>query len=116
MIQISGLPRRQGSLLTQLRMRHIALNAFLHRIKVVEDPRCDHCARGVHESIRHFLFECPAWGRARQEVVRALGRRAESLAYLLNDEKGVKALMCFMNSTGRFRKTYGDIARRKCTA
>ncbi|EIW75360.1 hypothetical protein CONPUDRAFT_40248, partial [Coniophora puteana RWD-64-598 SS2] len=95
--------------LTHFRSHHIALDAFLHRINAMDSPVCRHCARGVDETIQHFLFDCPAWSGARQLVVRKAGRRAESLEYLLNDERGVRVLMVFVNSTGRFRQTYGDL-------
>ncbi|EIW83783.1 hypothetical protein CONPUDRAFT_50585 [Coniophora puteana RWD-64-598 SS2] len=111
MKQISSLPRRQGALLTHLRTRHIALDAFLHRIKVVDDPGCKHCDRGTDESIRHFLFECPAWERARRRLIGVAGRQAESLSFLLGSDKGIGSLMAFINATGRFRKTYGDLSR-----
>ncbi|EIW83653.1 hypothetical protein CONPUDRAFT_50829, partial [Coniophora puteana RWD-64-598 SS2] len=99
-----------------VRTRHIALNAFLHRIRVVEDPYCTHCERGAEETIRHFLFDCPAWGRSRRVMVRETGRHAESLAYLLNEERGVRSLMKFINATGRFRGTYGELGRVKYSA
>ncbi|EIW75886.1 hypothetical protein CONPUDRAFT_169130 [Coniophora puteana RWD-64-598 SS2] len=114
--QISALPRRQGTLLTHLRTRHIALDAFLHRIRVIDDPSCKHCTRGVDETIRHYLFECPAWEEARRRLARSAGRKAESLSYLLNSSKGVKLLMSFINSTKRFQQIYGDIDRKKYSA
>jgi len=115
MKQLAELPRRQGAMLTHLRSRHIALNAFLHRIQAIESPECEHCERGEEETIRHYLFECPAWNTARRQLVQAVGRQAESLSHLLNDKNALHSLMRYINSTGRFRKTYGNLYRKKYT-
>ncbi|KIM22436.1 hypothetical protein M408DRAFT_47819, partial [Serendipita vermifera MAFF 305830] len=48
--------KRDGSLITQLRSHHIALNAYLHRIKAVNSPWCPRCE--VSETVEHYLLHC----------------------------------------------------------
>lgn len=82
------LPKRQISILSQLYTRHIPLNAHLRRIGKHEDAICEHCDDFAEETIHHYLFDCPAWAVAPQPLMR------------------------FINETGRFKNTYGDICRK----
>ncbi|KAI0055114.1 hypothetical protein BV25DRAFT_1764572, partial [Artomyces pyxidatus] len=52
------LPRRQASLLIQLRTGHVPLRRHLFTIGKVDSPTCPAC--GEHpESVFHFLMACP---------------------------------------------------------
>ncbi|EIW85502.1 hypothetical protein CONPUDRAFT_70292 [Coniophora puteana RWD-64-598 SS2] len=107
----ADLPKRQTSALIFLITRHLPLNAYLHRFKRAEEPFCNHCDDVADETIHHYLFDCPAWGRARHDLIRTLGRNAESLAYLLTNTKATQPLMRYINATGGFKDILGDVCR-----
>lgn len=50
------LPRRDASLLTQLRTGHVGLNQFLQCISTVDSPLCIRC--NTDETVRHYLLNC----------------------------------------------------------
>ncbi|EIW79477.1 hypothetical protein CONPUDRAFT_125804 [Coniophora puteana RWD-64-598 SS2] len=108
----ADLPKRQISTLVLLTTRHLPLNAYLYRFKRAEEPFCDHCDDAAEETIHHYLFDCPAWGRARHALIRALGRDAESLSFLLTNTKATQPLMRYVNATGRFKAIFGDLCRK----
>ena len=58
------LSRKNSSILTQLRLGHIPLNTYLHRIRKAESPLCPYCLE-VHETVIHYLIRCPALDKAR---------------------------------------------------
>lgn len=59
---VSSLPKRQTSIYTQLRTRHVPLNHHLHCIKRSDSPHCPICP-GIDETIHHYLFDCPQYNR-----------------------------------------------------
>ncbi|KAG2135239.1 hypothetical protein DEU56DRAFT_738039, partial [Suillus clintonianus] len=105
-IACNGLPKRTSSLYVQLRTRHVPLNQHLHRINRSDTPHCPICP-GINETIHHLLFDCPQYQHERHILVNALRRDATSLAYLLTSEKAIPHLSRFINSTGRFKPTFG---------
>ncbi|EIW85807.1 hypothetical protein CONPUDRAFT_49054 [Coniophora puteana RWD-64-598 SS2] len=107
---IQSFPRRKTAVLTQLRTRRLPLNQHLHRIGKRDDPHCEHCP-DLDETVRHYLFSCPRWGRARQALMFSLGRDAFTESHLLNDPNGIKEVMKFVDQTGRFRSTFGSVRR-----
>jgi len=108
----ADLPKRQTSTLVLLITCHLPLNAYLFRFKRAEEPYCENCDDVMEETIHHYLFDCPAWGKARNTLVRKVGRDAESLAFLLTNPKATQPLLCYVNETGRFKDTFGDICRK----
>jgi hypothetical protein len=56
------------------------------------------------------LIDCMHHIRARHTLVRALGRKATSIQHLLTDPDATAHLVSFVNSTGRFRPTLGEIS------
>ncbi|TRM59720.1 hypothetical protein BD626DRAFT_408657, partial [Schizophyllum amplum] len=62
------------------------------------------------ETVMHFLVVCPARERQRQIALASIGRNARSLAYLLANPEGVKALFKYIALTGLFTATFGDVA------
>jgi ribonuclease HI len=105
---VAMLPRRQTSVYTQLRTRHIPLNQHLHRIGKSPSPHCPICP-GRNETIDHYLFDCPQYVRERHILSNALRRKANSLTYILTSEKAIDPLIRFINSTGRLKPTFGEI-------
>ncbi|KAJ7311621.1 hypothetical protein DFH08DRAFT_717948 [Mycena albidolilacea] len=53
----TDLSRMQCSVLTQLCMAHVGLNAFLYRFHLALSPECPLCL--VPETVTHYLLACP---------------------------------------------------------
>jgi hypothetical protein len=105
----ANFPKRLTSLYMFLRTGHAPLNKHLHRIRKADSPNCNHCP-GTEETVHHYLIDCMHHIRARHTLVRALGRKATSIQYLLTDPDATAHLVSFVNSTGRFRPTLGEIS------
>lgn len=103
------LRRGQASLLTQLRTGHIGLNQHLFRIKRSDTPSCPHCRGITPETVRHFIFDCPHYRRARHDLQRTLRRKAGHLSYLLSHPDAIIPLLKYVHATGRLKQTFGDI-------
>jgi hypothetical protein len=103
-----SLPRKQASLLIQLRTGHAPLNKHLFNIKSTDSPICPVC-EDAHETVHHFLLSCPAYERHRRHLFYTLNRGSRSLATLLSHPKATKHLFKFINKTGRFKSTLGDL-------
>ena len=100
----AGLSKEFSALLIQLRTRVIGYNDFLFRRRVptIPSPRCvcDTTAMTVH----HVLLDCPTWIEPRNELLGDL--RTKDLRFLLNDRKGVKAvikLILYIDILAQFR-------------
>jgi ribonuclease HI len=105
---IQQLPRRQASLLTQLRTGHVPLNKYLHRIQRAESPICPAC-RTHDETVQHFLLMCPAYSRQRYFLNRDLSRGSRSLAILLSHPKAFPYLFRYIAHTQRFDGIYNNL-------
>ena len=107
----SSLSRRQTSLLTQLRTGHIALNRHLHTIQRAPSPVCPQpTCRNSIEDIHHLLYICPQYIHARYHLTGQVAKRNISLASLLASSDNLPHTLTFLNSTGRLRHIFGDIA------
>jgi hypothetical protein len=103
---IADLPRRQASIITQLRTGHAPLNVYLYRITARDSPDCPHpsCA-GRWETVFHYLIECPAYSKHRNDkLLKKHGRRAEKIAYLLSDPSCIADTVKYIAATKRFEK------------
>jgi ribonuclease HI len=94
---VRGLTRPQESLLAQLRMGHVGLNAFLFRIKRAETATCPACGN-YKDTVAHFLFQCFKYRIARA----ALPRSARTFEGLLNTRSHLPALFAYVVASGRF--------------
>ena len=103
------LGRRQASILIQLHTGHIGWNQYLFRIRKVESPSCPHCGGITFETVKHFLLVCPKYVRERHQLRCQLHRNADSLPYLLSSPTALKPLLQYVNSTGRFHSTFGNL-------
>lgn len=65
-----GRSRQAGSIITQLRTGHAALNGFLSRIKAVDSPLCTRCC--IPETVEHFLLTCQRYNLARHSLRMAI--------------------------------------------
>jgi len=96
-----GLSKAHTSIVTQLRTGHAHLNRHWWRIGLREGPDCDEC--GEEETVKHFVMECRGYRSQRQRMKRAMGKDAEfTLATVLGTEKGVAALIDYVQETRRW--------------
>ncbi|KAH8826140.1 hypothetical protein DL96DRAFT_1465676 [Flagelloscypha sp. PMI_526] len=98
--RIEGQRRGRVSTLFQLRANHIPLNHYLYRFKCVESAGCPHC--GDMETVRHFIFKCPAYARERHRMHTRIGRASSSLKGLMESERGLDELVKYIAQTKRF--------------
>ena len=108
-----GLRRNQHNAVIQLRIGHIPLQAYLHKIKKADSEDCPAClSHGRHtaETVHHYLFDCPAYRAQRERVSRALGRDARNKHILLGTKKGLVAILRYMADTKRFTNIFGDVS------
>jgi hypothetical protein len=110
---ISGLDRRQASILFQLRSGHIGLNHHLFCIRRSESPSCPHCRGITVETVKHYLMDCPFYAQERHELQRKLRRNAGSLSFLLSSPDAVLPLLKFVHATGRFKSFFGKDPKDK---
>ena len=62
--------RKHETTLTKLRMGHIALNQYLARFKIRDNPNCSTCL--VPEDVQHFMLECRQYTNQRNSLKREL--------------------------------------------
>ena len=68
----TDLSRRDSTILFQLRSDRAPLNAYLHRIN--SSLTCQACA-DAHETVTHFIYDCPARIAERRQLRKAAGKR-----------------------------------------
>ncbi|KIK72664.1 hypothetical protein PAXRUDRAFT_81702, partial [Paxillus rubicundulus Ve08.2h10] len=78
-------------------------------IKKSDTPHSPHCP-GVKENVAHFTLSCLQYAREHHILMLHLCRNTSNIPHLLSHSKAVPLLMNFMNSTGRFKATFGDIS------
>lgn len=93
----------------QLRTGHIPLRFYLKRIGKADTDRCNRCANGhenvqAKESINHFIFDCQAYDEERLDLIAKIGRRHFTLSKIMKNTNYMKALVTFINRTGRFNE------------
>ena len=62
---LDSLGRRDQSIIFRLRSQYIALNKHLNRLNPMHEPVCPVCP-ATHETVTHFLFECPQLSQLRK--------------------------------------------------
>ena len=77
-----SLSYNQASMLFQLRLRHVPLNTYLHRIKKVDSLICP-CCQQHREMVVHCIMWCEAHTKARQTMFNAGGRDTRNIGKLL---------------------------------
>ena len=105
---VASLPRRNVSLLIQLRTGHAPLNHHLHTIGRADTQRCPGCGASK-ETVTHFVLQCPKYALQRRIFMGPLGRNGGRLDYLLSTKEGTDRLFKFVNATRRLHGTFGDL-------
>ncbi|PVF90864.1 hypothetical protein CPB86DRAFT_671779, partial [Serendipita vermifera] len=103
------LRRNQTAIITQFRTSHVPLNFYLARIKRSDSPMCPHCPE-TPEDVRHFFLECRNYAAPRQELQATLRRKANDIPYMLNNPRCIHSVLRYIHRTGRFTRTYGNLA------
>jgi ribonuclease HI len=103
-----ALPRRNKSILVQLRSGHIGLAKHLHRIKKAASPICQGCKTRT-ETVSHYLLHCTKYRRQRLKLRQELGWKASEIRYLLTVKEALPALFRYIAATRRFSKTHGNL-------
>lgn len=102
------MTKGQAALYIQLHTGHIPLNKHLHTFQVINSPVCTACGMG-HETVKHYLLDCPATERKRACMMAKIGRETRSIVTLLSHEKALRPLMKFIRRMKRFGEEYGTM-------
>ena len=106
---LACLLHRGTSIISQVYTGHIALYAFLRKIKAAESALCLRCE--TPETISHFFFYCAKY-RAQRRLLRVkVGIASTSLARLITNAKCLPHTLKFVADTKQF-KHYADVAPR----
>ena len=97
-----SISRNQASILFQLRLGHVPLNTYLHRIKKVDSPICQSCLQ-FRETVMHYVMWCETHTIARRTMFNAAGRDARNLGKLLSTTELLPHLFQFIKLTERLR-------------
>ncbi|KAG1829026.1 hypothetical protein F4604DRAFT_1566552, partial [Suillus subluteus] len=57
----------------------------------------------------HYLFDCPQYRRKRHIFASTVRQNATSITHILTSKKVAPHLNHFVNSTGRFKPTFGEL-------
>ena len=104
-----GATRNQTSLLVQLHTGHAPLNKHLHWISKVDADICRGCKEHV-ESVAHYLLECRSYEDERDRMLKLIGSETTDMKTLFGSREGIKAMLQYVEDTGRLRKSFGDVA------
>ncbi|QRV94385.1 Reverse transcriptase from transposon X-element protein [Ceratobasidium sp. AG-Ba] len=89
------LPRRDFAVLTQLRLEHFPVAAYLYRFKRTESPTCPNCGL-QDQTVFHALMTCPAHKAERMLRSQELGEASWSFRALLEPGKATRHLMRYL--------------------
>ena len=100
----TDIHREATSKIYQLQLGHIPLNAYLHRIKLVDSAQCLAC-RSLQETPQHFMLECPAYEQEHSRTLKLKRGRSElKYADILGRKNKAVGLVHFIMDTRRFDK------------
>ena len=72
-----------ASLLFQLRVGHVPLNAHLYRLQKIDSPICS--SHQQHsETVAHYILHCTAYREVRRTLINKAGRDARNIRKLLS--------------------------------
>ncbi|KAF8817596.1 hypothetical protein BYT27DRAFT_7074313 [Phlegmacium glaucopus] len=100
-------PKRNVSILTQLRTQHAPLQAYLHKIQKVNTPVCQQCKEGP-ETVIHYLIFCKKFDRHRRRLKRDTREGRGMDMGVLGEKKSLLAVFRYINDTKRFEDSHGN--------
>ena len=108
-ISSEKLSRKAVSRVFQLRVGHIPLNQYLHRLKKINSPHCPACGH-PKETAEHFLLQCPKYAHKRWPMLTQARGTTPKLNRILTSQKLLIPLVNYIEATGRF-----ELDRRNAT-
>ncbi|KAF8596392.1 hypothetical protein BDV93DRAFT_455060 [Ceratobasidium sp. AG-I] len=99
--RVRTLPRARAALLFQLTTGHVALQAHLCRLRVVESNVCPHCGEAP-ETVAHYLLRCRTFTAERHLHLTARGLEYLNLSFLFSFPDALAPLFAYIKATGRF--------------
>lgn len=107
LISNDRLSRQDASRICQLRTGHVPLNAFLEKIKRVDEARCPACGH-PKEDAKHYLMDCPKYAHERWALYRSCKAKRPTMKDLLNEESMMIPLANYIQATRRFEEGAGE--------
>ena len=98
----NNMHHERASLLFQLRVGHVPLNAYLYKIKKSNTPICMNCHQH-NETVIHYILHCTKFMEARKTMFHEAGRDARNIGKLLSMADLLPHLFWYIKVTGRFR-------------
>jgi ribonuclease HI len=104
-ISNAKLDRKAASVISQLIISHVPLNAYLARFKKVDNARCPACG-ALKEDIVHFLLTCPSYAYERWKLKQQVKKKKKpfTLQTLLVEPDLTIPLANFIDETKRFKQ------------
>ena len=96
------LQHERASLLFQLRVGHVPLNAHLYRLQKIDLPICSSCQQH-NKMVAHYILHCATYREARRTLFYKAGRDARNIGKLLSTTELLPHLFRYIANTGRFR-------------
>ena len=99
---IHKLHRERASLLFPLRMGHVPLNTYLHKIQKVDLLICPKCLQH-NKTVIHYILHCKEYKEERKTLFYKAGRDARNIGKILSTPELLPYLFQYIKNTGRFR-------------
>lgn len=99
--RIKRLPLARASLLFQLSVGHVLLQAHLYRLCSVDTAFCPHCG-DAPETVVHFVSRCRTFAAERHQHLNSRGLEYLNLSFLFSSMKTLAPLFGFIKATNRF--------------
>ena len=98
----NNLHHERTSLLFQLRVGDVPLNAYLYKIKKSNTPICVNCHQH-NEMVIHYILHCTKCKEARKTMFHEAGQDARDIGKLLSTAELLPYLFWYIKVTRRFR-------------
>ena len=98
---IYGETRSEQVFITRVRLDQLPLNKNIRRWKKHPTGKCTRCILHKAETVRHVLYDCPAYATEREEMFSYFCDSPPTTRELLNfdDEITLEAVMDFFKAT-----------------
>ena len=80
--------RRHIAWIARLRTEYYALNKYLHRLNIIDDPNCE-CVEG-HEMVEHYLLKYALYEEKRERMRKEMRIEGMRVSKLLGDPKLIR--------------------------
>jgi len=95
-------PRHKDVQIARLRLGHVQLKKYLHKIGQVESPNCPLC--NIEEDIHHFILQCPRQNSLQNLLKQACERqrKAYNMKAVLRNAECIDILYQYIRTHNRF--------------